>query len=300
MRGKPDRAQFSAASAAGALVSACAETGLNPTGARLIRLGENAIYELPREGVVARVARSTALADRVLREVRIADWLAEQDYPAVRTAADVKQAIEADGRLVTFWQLVPPNATQPTVADLGCLLRRLHDLPAPSFPLPVFDPLSVVPGRLACPGAAPPDDVAFLRDRYEELAEAYRTLPPSAPHGLIHGDAHRGNVLMSAAGPLLSDFETAALGPREWDLTPTAMSVERFALDAHTYAAFVDAYGQDVRDWAGFGVLRQIREITMTTWLMQLYEVSDQHAAEFRLRVDSLREGDDGRLWHAA
>lgn len=300
MRGKPDRAQFSAASAAGALVSACAEIGLDPTGARLIRLGENAIYELPCEGVVARVARSTALADRVLREVRIADWLAEQDYPAVRTAADVKQAIEADGRLVTFWQLVPPTATEPTVADLGILLRRLHDLPAPSFQLPVFDPLSVVPDRLAYPGAAPPDDIAFLRDRYEELAEAYRTLPPSAPHGFIHGDAHRGNVLMSAAGPLLSDFETAALGPREWDLTPTAMSVERFALDARTYATFVDAYGQDVRDWPGFSVLRQIREITMTTWLMQLYDVSDQHAAEFRLRVESLHEGDDGRLWHAA
>ncbi len=300
MREKPDRSQFSAASAAGALASACAETGLDATEARLIRLGENAIYALPREGVVARIARSTALGDRVLREVRIADWLAEQDYPAVRTAADVKQVIEAEGRLVTFWQLVPPNATEPTVADLGHLLRRLHDLPAPSFQLPVFDPLSVVPDRLARPGAAPPDDVAFLRERYEELAEAYRALPPSGPRGFVHGDAHRGNVLMSAGGPLLSDFETAALGPREWDLTPTAMSIERFALDAHAYAAFVDAYGRDVRDWSGFGVLRQIREITMTTWLMQLYDVGDQHAAEFRLRVASLREGDDGRLWHAA
>ncbi|MGH3494353.1 MAG: hypothetical protein ACRDQ1_14135 [Sciscionella sp.] len=60
-----------------------------------------------------RAEAACAHHDRVLREVRIAEWLAEQDYPAVRTAADVKQAIEADGRLVTFWELVPQRREAP-------------------------------------------------------------------------------------------------------------------------------------------------------------------------------------------
>lgn len=297
---QPDRRPFTESNAARALAVASCEAGLDASGAQLIRMGENAIYSLPREAVVARIARSASLADRVLREVEVADWLAGHDFPAVRSAPDVKQGIEADGRLVTFWQLVAVTGEEPSVAALGHLLHDLHELPAPPFALPTFYPFSVVPSRLDHPGPAPAADVAFLRSRYEALLADYQALDFASPFGFIHGDAHRGNILMSPAGPLLSDFETVACGPREWYLTPTAMSVERFGLSVQDYAAFTHAYGADVRDSSVYPVLREIREITMTTWLMQLYQVSEQHAAEFRLRMDSLREGDHGRLWHAA
>jgi hypothetical protein len=293
------REAFSVSSAARALALTCEDEGLDGADARLVRLGENAIYVLPRENVVARIARSVEFIDRVQRELSVGNWLAELRYPAVRPADRVKQPVEVDGRLVTFWDLVTLVEVEPSPVDLGDLLREFHALPPPPFALPRFDPFSVVPRRLAEPGEAPAEAVAFLAERYEELNAAYQSLEFPTPFGLIHGDAHRGNVLMSPDGPLLSDFEVVACGPREWDLTPTALSVDRFGLPPKAYESFVVAYGRDVRGWRGFSVLRGIREITMTTWLMQLYGASDGHAAEFRLRVDALREGNDDELWHA-
>jgi hypothetical protein len=45
-------------------------------------------------------------------------------------------------------------------------------------------------------------------------------------------------------------------------------------------------------------VLREVRELTMTTWIMQNIDESPVAAAEFALRVTSLRERDFERAWH--
>jgi Ser/Thr protein kinase RdoA (MazF antagonist) len=47
-----------------------------------------------------------------------------------------------------------------------------------------------------------------------ELAGRTPTLEGQA----LHGDAHLGNCLPSATGPLWHDFECACRGPREYDL----------------------------------------------------------------------------------
>jgi hypothetical protein len=78
---------------------------------------------------------------------------------------------------------------------------------------------------------------------------------------------------------------------------PTAIAYERFGLAEERYREFVDVYGFDVRTWASYPVLRAIRELTMTTWLMQNVGEDPAIAAEFALRVDSIREGDLGRAW---
>ena len=41
----------------------------------------------------------------------------------------------------------------------------------------------------------------------------------SVPCRPLHGDPHRGNLLVTAAGSLWIDFESACLGPVEWDLS---------------------------------------------------------------------------------
>ena len=57
-------------------------------------------------------------------------------------------------------------------------------------------------------------------------------------------------------------------------------------------------YGFDVRTWDGYPVLREIREVTMTTWIMQNVLESKAIADEFALRVACLRERDSERIWH--
>ncbi|MFD6158061.1 phosphotransferase enzyme family protein [Nocardia sp. NPDC060256] len=298
MTGQANGSEFTAETARRALESACTTNGLKQSEAELIRLGENAIFILPQEGVVARIARTVANRDRVERELAVARWLDQNDYPAVRVAEHLTQPIEADQRLVTFWHEVD-IVGEATLDDLAVLLRDFHALPAPEFTLPQFNPFSAVPTRLADPGNADPDAVAYLTDLYEELRTKYATLTFDAPLGVIHGDAHRGNVMVSAAGPLLSDFEVVAWGPREWDLTTTAMALQRFDLPQQEYESYVRIYGRDVTQWSGFPIMSGVRELTMTTWLMQLVDHSADRAREFAHRIDSLRAGDRQRRWHA-
>lgn len=289
--------RFSERSAARALSLACADLGLDGREARLARLGENAIYVLPYERIVVRIARSIELRARVQREVDVACWLATQGFPAARVAESMAQPYEVDGRLATFWTLIHVSGEKPHFAELGGGLRELHSLPPPPFALPVFDPFSVVPRRLADPGDADPAHVAFLTGLYESLRDAYTALDFPTAFGLIHGDAHLGNLLRENGRPVLMDFEVVGHGPREWDLTPTALSVERFGIARPLYESFVAAYGADVTRWSGYRVLRAIRELTMTTWLMQNIGLGPEHAKEFDLRVESLREGDHVRRW---
>ena len=126
-------------------------------------------------------------------------------------------------------------------------------------------------------------------ERCADLNEQFQSLEFALPPGPIHGDAHTSNLLTDHGQVVLLDFEAVAAGPREWDLVPTAVACERFRLSEEHYREFADTYGFDVRTWAGYPVLREIRELTMTTWLMQNVGESAAVAAEFALRVASLR-----------
>jgi len=299
MTGDSNGEGLTSATAAVALADVCGQVGLDAGQAQLLRVGENANYVLPERGVVIRIARSLDLRDRVEREVALARWLADLDFPAVRVAQDFPQVVPADDRLVTFWELVVETEAEKTAADLGSVLAGFHALPSPPFALPSFDPFSVVPARLALAEDADPEDIAFLTELLDRLIVTYRSLEFPTPLGLIHGDAHRSNLLATASGVLLSDFDVVAFGPREWDLTPTALAADRFGLPRPEYAAFAQAYGRDVTAWDGYRIMAATRELTMTTWLMQNISESPQIADEFHARVTSMREGDHERPWNA-
>lgn len=119
------------------------------------------------------------------------------------------------------------------------------------------------------------------------------------PVGTIHGDAHRGNVLCEQGEPVLLDFEEFSVGLREWDLVPTAMSMFRFGVTRGEYQRFVDTYGFDVLSWSGANLLMDLREMTMTTWLMQNIGEGPDVAEEFRARMESMRAGERDRVWRA-
>src|SRR5260370_38239269 len=65
------------------LKEACTATGMNPCGARMLRLGSNAVYRLA-EPVVARIARPGAGTETARRTVTVAPGLESVTYPAVR------------------------------------------------------------------------------------------------------------------------------------------------------------------------------------------------------------------------
>ncbi|MGW9175600.1 phosphotransferase enzyme family protein [Streptomyces decoyicus] len=288
------------ASATRALLTACSVARLGSDQADLLRLGENAIYALPREGVVVRVARSDAgeIEEKVAKELAVARWLMSQGFPAVGPRDDLPQLVRAEGRLVTFWEYIPPSQTEPGLADLAMLLRDLHALPEPGFALPALDPFPTMWRRLEQAHGVRRQDVDFLSEACSHSEAAFREVVGRHPAGLIHGDAHRGNLLARGEQVLLIDYEAVAVGPQAWDFLPTAIAVDRFALPRSDYDAFCRSYGQDVTASEGYEELRTVRELGMTTWLMQNAQ-SGAAAQEFALRMESLRKDDRERRWHA-
>jgi hypothetical protein len=82
---------------AGALLEkACVSVGLDPAGARLLRIGSNAVYRLAAP--VVRIARSGASLGQARRSVAVARWLESVGFPAVR-AVHVDQPLVVSSRL---------------------------------------------------------------------------------------------------------------------------------------------------------------------------------------------------------
>ena len=295
----PDAAAgFSSTAVLPTLEEACAQAGLSCDGAELLRLGENAIYQLAADPVVVRIARSADRLPRVRRELCVARWLATSNVPAVRVIDEIDQPLLVHDRPVTFWHTVTGGNPVPNHVDLARLLAAFHRAPDCPCDLMNFDPLGPSHSRLAGADSVTPDDRDFLQARCDELNEELQHLEFALPRGPIHGDAHTRNLLTDHGQVVLIDFESAAVGPREWDLMPTAIGVERYGRSERQYREFADTYGFDVRTWSGYPVLREVRELTMTTWIMQNIGESPAVAAEFALRVGSLRERDFARAWH--
>jgi aminoglycoside phosphotransferase len=302
MTGSPPP-EFSETSTRRTLATACSAVGLAPEGARLLRLGENAIYALDAAPVVVRIARSLAMLQDVRKEVRAARWLAGIGFPATRLADDTQDEplIVEDRHPVTFWDYIESTEPKPTIADLGRILREFHALDVPEWVvLPAFDPFARVPARLASPPSnVEPQAVTFLNTLYQELKVLYAELVFEFPPSPTHGDAHAANLMRNQLGEVtLIDLETLCFGPREWDLTLPASYLHRLGwLSKSDYQVFVDNYGFDISAWSGFEVLARIRELTMTTWLMQLTDSSVNALKEFQHRTREMQRETLPRQW---
>ncbi|MEU7637905.1 aminoglycoside phosphotransferase family protein [Streptomyces sp. NPDC039016] len=265
--------------------------------ARLLALGENAVFALDEGGVVVRIGRSPELLARAERELAVAQWLAAEDVPAVRAAESTARLV--DGHPVTYWRQLPEAVRPARPQDLAELLKRVHALPEPPFALPRRELLDGVERWLRLAGdAVSASDAAYLRGRRDAFALAATALEPHLPRGPIHGDALPRNVHIGPDGPVLVDLETFSSDLREHDLVVLALSRDRYGLGAEAYDAFVAVYGWDVRDWEGCAVLRGSRETASCAWVSQHAPGNPAALKEFRRRVASLREKDAAVRWY--
>nr|WP_206322611.1 aminoglycoside phosphotransferase family protein [Streptomyces sp. HNM0575] len=279
-----------------------ASAGERADGAELLALGENAVFALGPPGapepLVVRVGRDPSLLERAERELRVADWLERQGVPAVRAARSGVAVVE--GHPLTFWRRLAEPVREAVPADLGALLRLVHELPEPPFELPRRDLLSGVERWLRLAGdAVPAADAAYLRARRADFDAAAAELTPVLPPGPLHGDALPRNVHVGPYGPLLVDLETFSDDLREHDLVVLALSLDRYGLEEADYSGFVRAYGWDVREWPGCAVLRGARETAACAWVAQHAPANPAARREFARRVASLREDNAAVRWYA-
>jgi aminoglycoside phosphotransferase (APT) family kinase protein len=291
-------ATLTSASAVEVMEASCDAIGAPSANAKLLRLGENAIFEIPERELVIRIARGPDVMADARKEVAVARWLHENGVCAVRPAAVEHQPIDIDGHPVTFWEFIRGTGKKASVADLGRALRQIHSLDPPkSFPLPPFQIFGRVESRLQRASDVSANDVSFLRDRLGRLRVAYKELHEEAKRPL-HGDAHIQNLIVQPNGDaVLIDLEGFALGAPETDLCVTATE---FEIGWHTeadYKLFCETYGRDVREWQGYPILKEINQLKMTTWLMQNIADGPEVEDEFRVRLATLRDGKAPRRW---
>lgn len=295
--GEDDGGQFSAGNLAEALTAVCEAAGLDPAGAELLRCTNNAVFELATAPVVVRIVASNALRHRVDKVVRVATWLAERGVPAVRLVPGIAQPVAAGPYLATVWEAVPRGGKRPRGRDLAKLLRRMHELTEPAFPLTAWEPLDDVRRRIGEADGLGSADLAFLVERVDEMSVRLDALEYVLPTSLLHGDAHLGNLISSPAGPVLCDFDSASLGPPEWDLTPLAVGVVRFGEPVGRYRELVRSYGFDVTRWKGFPVLREVRELKLITSVLPILSSRPEVRPELFRRLADVRSGDKSARW---
>jgi hypothetical protein len=285
--------------------AACRSAGLRRAGARMLKFTNNAVVALPAAGAVLRIAGSAGVRSRVPAVVAVARWLEDLRLPAVRLLPGLPQPLEVEGHLVTVWRAVEPasGASGPAAAieDLARILRELHAVEAaPPSAVGPWDLTGVLRSRLAeAPGLSVGDAEFLARElaAVEAGLAALADVEPLLPSGVLHGDAFLGNLVPSPAGGQLCDFDGVAEGPREWDLVPVAVGALRFDYGDDLHRRFVHAYGVDVTAWPGFPVLRRLRELQLVTSVLPALEANPALRPQWRLRLDSLRHGDDGVRW---
>ena len=276
---------------------AAAQVGLAHASIKLVRMGTTAVLRLPN-GVIARVARDASWLQTAEREVRVAAALERAGVPCT-VPYRVDQPVLVDGHPITFWAEIPGPLYEPTPAEFGAVLRLLHRVDrGDDLGLSQLDPWGRTPERIE---QAPLGnrERGVLRDVLAELQEAWAGVRFVLGRGVIHGDAHLGNFVRGADGTtVLLDFDSVCLGPRDWDLIPTALYATSLGwLDRADYRSFVEAYGFDITTSPAFPVLARMRELRMTVWLAMHATESERVAAQVAHRIACLVDPELPRHW---
>ncbi|MGY4103604.1 phosphotransferase family protein [Nocardia sp. R16R-3T] len=279
------------------LRSACTAVGIDPHAAELLNLSENAVYRLPG-AIVARVSRPGQV-DAARREANVAGWLERSGVQAVQLVPSLEQPVIVNDRAVTFWKELPPHH-HGSPAQVAAALKQLHAVAPPaSFKLGHVAPFVRLSERIDTARGVTEDSRRWLREHLVDLHERWADLPEGLPWCVIHGDAWVGNVVATDDGHVIVlDLERTSLGPPEWDLVHTAIKWLSFGwITKDQYAEFCAVYGHDVTTWAGFELLRDIREFRMTTMAVQAATADHGHQAQAQHRLACIRGERGPRPW---
>ena len=261
----------------------------------LLRRGMNAIYAC--DDVVLRVATPSVSA---IASIELAGFLAQQD---IRVPEPRRLDVVVDGAMsVTAWERITDVPDPVDWAAVGAMVRHVHevdrrDLPA-SVPLPVpsvlpwwdFDVLAERAGD-ALDGAA--------RIGLAAAVERHRGWDRFADTVVCHGDVHPGNVMMSATGPVLLDWDLLCRAPAGWDHGPLMTLHERWGGDAEIASAFARGYGKSFVDDPAARAFAELRLVAAT--LMRVIAGVDDPAArpEAERRLRYWRGDPDAPSWSA-
>ena len=258
-----------------AAVEVAAAAGVRCEDPLVLHDRSNVLVHLRPAPVVARVAGSTAAVREgdgwLAREVAVATHLARAGAPVVAPSALVDPGPHRhDGLALSFWELAPAVPGAPDARAAGAGLRGCHealrsfegDLPAHGRPRRGARARRAS-GRRGRRRRAGDAGEALERAGAEAEERIARLGLPRQP---VHGDAHLGNVIATARGPLWNDWEDTFLGPVGWDLGCLRASAVAFGNDPSPVAEAEDGYGPALDDDA-LAAFVAARRFQGTVWI---------------------------------
>jgi aminoglycoside phosphotransferase (APT) family kinase protein len=262
----------------------------------LLRVGMNALFQAG--DVIVRVGRPSAPAELA---IALAGGLHDHGVSApVPAAGDAF----VDGDLAaTCWEPLVTTGEPIDWSEVGAIVRRVHALapddlpagypvPAPtSFPWWDFDALMVDVGTDIDDAAR-----AGLRAAIDRNT-AWRRL--DGARVVCHGDVHPGNVMMTAGGPVLIDWDLMCVAPAGWDHAMLLTLAERWGGEVSAYPAFAAGYGESLADDATTRRFAELRNVAATLMRVRAGRTDPAARAEAERRLRYWRGDTDAPMWHA-
>jgi Ser/Thr protein kinase RdoA (MazF antagonist) len=278
-----------------AAVTAAAEYGLPAP--HVLRLGMNALYTCG--DVIVRVGRTNAPAEVA---VVLAHHLAGAGIPVPVPASD--RAVVVGALSVTAWHRIEPTGDPVDWAAVGRSVSRLHELSpltipeAVPLPLPTSFPWWRFDAML--------DDARSELDAHALAAlqatiERHRGwLDPDRDELVVcHGDVHPGNVMMSADGVVLLDWDLLCLGPRGWDHAPMMTWATRWGGRPGEYEALAAGYARSMRGDDQAEAIAELRLVAATLMRVLAGRRDPAAKAEALRRLRYWRGEPDAPQWTA-
>jgi Ser/Thr protein kinase RdoA (MazF antagonist) len=259
----------------------------------LLRVGMNGLFTAG--DVVLRVARPSAPATAA---VELAEVLAAAGVAVPPPAFG--DAVAVGEQSVTAWRRLQPVEGAVDWREVGAMVARVHalegdDLPA-AYPLPPCE--------------------SFPWWRFAELlAEVTPAIDPAARVGIeaaiarhgdwperitsrvvCHGDVHPDNVVMTASGPVLLDWDLLCRGPAAWDHS-MLLRITRWGWPARWYDEFAAGYGRSFAGDALAESIAELRLVAATLMRLRAGRTDPAAMAEAQRRLAYWRDGAGAPRW---
>ena len=270
-----------------ALVQAAAEAAAAQWGLptpQHLRTGMNALFTCG-DDVVLRVARTTAPVEQALW---LMDRLAAEGVRVPRPA--IHGAVHHGDLSVLAIERLHPHGPVDWAA-VGAMVARVHGIAveevATHYPLPFcgsfphwrVEALRSEIDDLLAPAARVALDAALAR------CEGWRERIAAASQVVCHGDIHPGNVVQTAGGPVLLDWDLACRGPAAWDHAAVMTWSERWDGVPGLYDAFARGVGGSLRGDPVGDLLAEMRLLVATMMRVRAGRSDPAAAEEARRRL---------------
>lgn len=278
----------------------------------LVNVGMNVVFATG--DAVIRVSRPTApaaeayaLADGLAAAgIRVAAPFAGRIVATADAGADDDDDDKVVPLVATVWERLRAVG-QVDWVGVGAMVGALHRLDAAAAPagyprppcttLPWWDFDRLLEQTVAVIDRPAHRGLAEAVERHRGWIE--RSGAP-ASWVLCHGDVHPLNVIATADGPAIIDWDLLSVGPPAWDHGPLRSMIRYWGYPPSLYSDFGRGYGADWSDDPVANALTELRAVAATLLTVAAGRLDPTARAEADARLRHWRgEPDAPTWWHA-